>query len=64
MTDDEAASATRTNLFTTGATPADDEADEDEDTDEDAARLAPTVSSSALVDLARFSFFGSAARRA
>ena len=69
MTDDEAASTARTNLLITGATTADeddneDAEDEDEDEDEGAARLAPTASSSVLVDLVRFSFLGSAARRA
>ena len=67
VTDDEASVATRTNLLTTGATAADDAdevAEEDDDDEDGAVRLAPTASSSPLVDLARFSFFGSAARRA
>ena len=67
VTDDEASVATRTNLLTTGATAADDvdEVAEAENEEADGAvRLAPTASSSPLLDLARFSFFGSAARRA
>ena len=41
----------------------DEVAEEDDEEADGAVRLAPTTSSSPLVDLARFSFFGSAARR-